>query len=134
MYIIDIDKCYQCKKCADVAPGLFTLIEEGIREIVCRKCRKPNCVEACPEDALETVDGKLKRYTMKCVSCKQCSYACPVGANPSMVLNYRTFPSHINIEKVIKICRKNAVSKEEKIPEDAVKINEIYAVRAAEWK
>jgi len=37
-------------------------------------------VEACPWEALEKQnDGVLKRYMMRCTSCKSCSMACPFG-------------------------------------------------------
>ncbi|MEA3506009.1 MAG: 4Fe-4S binding protein [Elusimicrobiota bacterium] len=134
MYLIDLDKCYGCRKCLEEVPGFFTLVEAGIREIVCRKCLSPNCVEACPEKALEMVEGKLKRYTMKCVSCKQCSYACPVGANPSSVLGYRTYPAHINIERVLKVCKKEAVTEVDEKPEGAVKLNGEFSAKAAGWQ
>jgi Fe-S-cluster-containing dehydrogenase component len=37
-------------------------------------------VQACKFDALERQeDGVLKRYNMRCVSCKCCVHACPFG-------------------------------------------------------
>ena len=55
---------------------------------------------------------------MKCVSCKQCANACPVGANPVDILRYRTFHGYkINVDRCKKVCKKDALSKVDKVPE-----------------
>jgi hypothetical protein len=57
-----------------------------------------------------------------------------VGANPSSVLGYRTYPPRINIERVLKVCKKEAVTQVEEKPEEAVKLNEEFAAKAADWQ
>lgn len=133
---IDLDKCYGCRRCAEMAPGIYRLIEEGIRKLICRHCENPPCVAACPVDALEKEEGKdLKRHTFLCVSCKQCSSACPVGANPVEILSYRSYPAYgADFGKCLKICKTGAVELKEKVPEGYETISENFAARADGWK
>ncbi|MBN2406983.1 MAG: 4Fe-4S dicluster domain-containing protein [Elusimicrobia bacterium] len=133
---IDLDKCYECKKCLKVEPRLYAMIERGIRAVVCRHCKNPACVAACPVEALEKPEGgDLKRYTMKCVSCKQCATACPVGANPFEVLNYRSFPAyHVNIDKCRKICALDAIQEVTGKEKDWIVVDGTFAVKAGNWK
>jgi Fe-S-cluster-containing dehydrogenase component len=57
----------------------------GLREratfaLLCRRCEYASCVIACPFDAIERQgDGIIKRYNLRCVSCKLCAHACPFG-------------------------------------------------------
>ena len=136
MIILDLDKCYDSKDLRDRIPQLYTLMERGIRAAVCRHCENPPCVAACPVDALEKpTDGDLKRYLMKCVSCKQCAAACPVGANPVELLNYRTFSSYdIDVEKCRKLLPPGAIDKTDSMPEGYIKIDDGFAVKALKWK
>ncbi|GEM_PF-2883157 len=136
MLAIDLDKCFGCLKCRSVEPGLYELIERGVRAVVCRHCQNPPCVNACPVEALEKLrDGGMKRKRMKCVSCKQCSTACPVGANPVEVLSYKTFPGwKVDIKRCRRICRREAVKEVEKTPQGYELIDGEYAVKAGGWK
>jgi len=60
--------------------GVVYLREWAEFATTCRQCENAPCVTSCPADALEKQeDGILKRYNMRCVSCKTCSYACPFG-------------------------------------------------------
>jgi Fe-S-cluster-containing dehydrogenase component len=60
--------------------GLLRLGELANFAIVCRKCEDAPCVASCPKDALEKDEHKiLRRYSMRCISCKTCSHACPFG-------------------------------------------------------
>lgn len=60
--------------------GILSLQEMATYAVVCRKCEKENCVTACPFEALEKGDDKiLRRYNMRCTSCKTCSHACHSG-------------------------------------------------------
>ena len=60
--------------------GVLTLEEMVTYALVCRKCEKPNCVTACPFEALEKGEDKiLRRHNMRCTSCKTCSHACHSG-------------------------------------------------------
>ncbi len=67
----------------------------GLREratfaLVCRQCLYASCIIACPFDAIERQDdGIIKRYNLRCVSCKLCAHACPFGTiYPEMLQFY----------------------------------------------
>ncbi len=91
---IDLDKCTadECDKCViDCSyfyhprgsnTGAVSVIELATYSLVCRRCEEPHCIKACPKDALEQLevsDMMLTRYTLRCVSCRSCSHACPYG-------------------------------------------------------
>jgi Fe-S-cluster-containing dehydrogenase component len=60
--------------------GVTSLRELAAYAVICRKCESGNCVNACPKDALEKdEEGILRRYSMRCISCKSCALACPFG-------------------------------------------------------
>lgn len=67
--------------------GVISLIELATYALICRQCEEPHCVNSCPKDALEKQeDGTLVRHTVRCVSCKSCSHACPYGTIYPMIL------------------------------------------------
>lgn len=78
-------KCEECKACCDYFyhpqnTGITSLCEYATFAVVCRRCEEAPCVNSCYHDALEKQkDGILKRYKMRCTSCKSCSIACPFG-------------------------------------------------------
>lgn len=48
---------------------------------VCRKCKNPQCVIACPQDALsQNEDGIIEIDEDKCNLCGACVEACPFNA------------------------------------------------------
>jgi Fe-S-cluster-containing dehydrogenase component len=58
----------------------MSLLEFAHFALVCRRCEDSPCVAACPWEALEFQKyNSLKRYMMRCTSCKSCSKACPFG-------------------------------------------------------
>lgn len=60
--------------------GIARLREIAYFAIACRRCEYSNCVNACPKEALEKDDsGILKKYNMRCISCRSCVIACPFG-------------------------------------------------------
>ena len=68
---------------------------QGLREkvvfaLLCRRCEVASCVIACPFDAIERQeDGIIRRYNLRCVSCKSCAHACPFGTiYPEMLTFY----------------------------------------------
>ncbi|HUV07856.1 MAG TPA: 4Fe-4S dicluster domain-containing protein [Spirochaetia bacterium] len=89
---IDLDVCASgdCKGC-DIQcsyfyhpsnNGIISIAELATYALVCRHCEEPHCVNACPFEALEQQEDKNKilvRHSMRCVSCKSCSHACPYG-------------------------------------------------------
>jgi Fe-S-cluster-containing dehydrogenase component len=117
-------------------PQLYSLIEKGTRAVVCRRCENPACISVCPCDAIEKPDDKdLIRYPMKCVACKQCSNACPVGANPLEILKHKVFPGYkLDIARLKKICSENAVDEAGEIPEGFIVVDDLLAVKAMDWK
>jgi len=55
--------------------------EPGINKpIVCRQCKKPACMEACPVNAITIENGLVKLDEEKCTGCLECVQACPFGA------------------------------------------------------
>ena len=85
---IDLEVCNKCPDCVVKCSyfyhsqnnGITNLREYATFALYCRQCEEAPCVKACYHDALEKqADGILKRYKMRCTSCKSCSIACPFG-------------------------------------------------------
>ena len=89
---IDLDICAKgaCRHCEARCsyfyhPGNYGIIscaELANYALVCRRCEEPHCVNACPHDALEQQKDKNKllvRHSIRCVTCRSCSHACPYG-------------------------------------------------------
>lgn len=86
--LIDLDICSKCDECGMLCSyiqhpqnnGITSLREFAHFAVICRKCDDAPCVASCPWEALEMQDyNMLKRYMMRCTSCKTCSRACPFG-------------------------------------------------------
>jgi Fe-S-cluster-containing dehydrogenase component len=97
--IIDLEKCYRCKKCVarcsyqhgEANKGINQCLMIAARELVCRRCEESPCVRACPQKALEKdAEGKLEWYPLRCTSCKTCTMACPFGVLYPDLVNYKT--------------------------------------------
>ncbi len=79
------DRCEECKvKCSyfyhPQNEGVASLREYATFATICRHCEQAPCVNSCYHNALErAADGHLKRYKMRCTSCKSCTIACPFG-------------------------------------------------------
>lgn len=95
--LIDLDICETCENCTAECSyyyhpynnGVISLRELATFSIICRKCEEGSCVLSCPKDALERLEsGIIKRYNMRCISCKSCSYACPFGTIYPEVIPY----------------------------------------------
>ena len=85
---IDLEICNKCSECVVKCNyfyhpqnnGMTNLREYATFALYCRHCETAPCASACYHDALEKQDdGILKRYSMRCTSCKSCSIACPFG-------------------------------------------------------
>ena len=102
--VLDLTKCEGCQQCTvdcgyfygrhgeDTHQGIQSLKERATFAIVCRRCEDAGCVKSCPYDALERQqDGSIKRFNLRCVSCKLCTQGCPFGTiYPEMVGFYVT--------------------------------------------
>lgn len=85
---IDLELCQKCKECQVSCQYLYHPQNNGITSLreyatfilLCRHCEDAPCVNSCYRNALErTSNGHLRRYRMRCTSCKSCSIACPFG-------------------------------------------------------
>lgn len=100
--VIDLETCSGCAECTarcayfyrphPTDHGVDTLRERATFSLLCRRCLDPSCVKACAFNALERQpDGLLKRYNLRCVSCKLCAHACPFGIiYPELLHFYET--------------------------------------------
>jgi Fe-S-cluster-containing hydrogenase component 2 len=100
--VLDLTKCEGCAECTarcgyfyrsgETDQGIQSLKERATFALVCRRCEHASCVESCPYDALERqADGTIKRFNLRCVSCKLCTQGCPFGTiYPEMVGFYVT--------------------------------------------
>lgn len=99
--IVDIDKCTGCHQCElacaiehsqydDIekmalngeTPGyriLITTKNGKLRASTCRMCKKPACLEACPEDAISRLSESepVLLDQKKCTGHARCVVACP---------------------------------------------------------
>jgi len=149
---IDLTKCDACETCSvecdyfyraqDADHGILTLREMATFQLVCRRCEDPACVAACRFDALERQeDGVLKRYNLRCVSCKCCSHACPFGtiypeALPFYTSNCDFCASGDKVPPCVTSCEREAIAFREveaSEDEDIHVLSDHLAVRAPRW-
>ena len=48
--------------------------------IQCRQCEDAPCAKACPQDAISRKNNAIIVDQKKCIGCKNCMLACPLGA------------------------------------------------------
>lgn len=151
--VLDLTKCEGCEECtvdcgyfyrsADTDKGIQTLKERATFKVVCRRCEHASCVASCPYGALERQnDGLIKRFNLRCVSCKLCTQACPFGTiYPEMVGFYVT-PCDYCIDRAadqppcVSGCLKDAIAYREVDTgeQDMHIIDEHLAVIAPQWE
>ncbi len=151
---IDLEKCRECESCVVKCSYFYHPFNNGIiylREIgefatTCRKCENAPCVTACPYEALEKQDnGIVKRYTMRCVSCNTCSYACPFGTILPELIPYATSRCDYCIKRLgdkeeplcIQGCSQDAVKFGDFKPDEKnfeFLVNDSLIVRSIPWK
>jgi Fe-S-cluster-containing dehydrogenase component len=126
--------------------GITKLRELGQFLFICRKCEEAPCVNACPKEALEKQkDNILKRYVVRCVSCKSCSLACPFGTIAIDTIPYIVSQCDACIDRIDKeepVCVKTCSVKdavkfidiEESEKDNVYLISKNVAVHAMPWK
>jgi len=132
MYLIDLEKIYSSKNFDKTCNGIKSLVEKGIRKVICRHCEDAGCISACPQDALKKIDGELKRATFLCTGCKTCMLACPFGVNIDEIVEYKNRPME-ELDTILKSCPYIDKGKFEET-EDIVKIEENIFVKGTNWK
>jgi len=156
LLIIDLEKCDHCDSCTVHCDyyhrphaqdhGMLGLREKATFMLLCRRCKQASCVLACPFDAIERqVDGTIKRYNLRCVSCKSCAHACPFGTIYTDMLSFYDTPyetfcdsclARSNTEPAcVASCRQGAL--EYRLPDPAETdlhiLDEHSAARARKW-
>ena len=86
-------KCRLCEQACRQRHGHMRLALDGVRvdqfDVVeaCRQCSVgAECVEVCPEDAIERSENNTLVITAKCNGCGECVVACPYDAVASVPL------------------------------------------------
>ena len=90
--VFDAQKCTECRacelKCSFVHFGVYNPYKSGIRIVtdwpalatarLCRQCEDPDCLPACPSDALVLISGGVVQVRHdQCTGCGNCVEACP---------------------------------------------------------
>lgn len=157
--VIDLESCEGCPSCTarcayfyrphTTDHGIDTLRERATFALLCRRCADPCCTEACAFAALERQpDGLLKRYNLRCVSCKLCAHACPFGIIYPEQLGFYETPCDFCTGSLVGdaqppcvgSCQRSAVAYREVDPQELERdprlhvIGEHLAVRATAWE
>ena len=149
---IDLDICSQCQDCVvscdyfyhPQAGWVSSLFEYATFATICRHCEQAPCVSSCYHDALERQsDGHLKRYSMRCTSCKSCTIACPFGVILPEYIPYLSAKCDYCLGRqdkepplCVTTCQHKAVEFKE-VQEDMEKniflVGEHLAIKGAKW-
>ena len=86
--LLDLDRCIECRSCAaacyyshgNMACVGFARSGWALLPVICRQCKAPACVEACPgEGTVRDEHGVVRRNPARCGGCGSCARACPFG-------------------------------------------------------
>jgi len=94
--MLNLDTCIECYSCAaacfyghnriPVVPDART--GAAVLPVICRQCREPACVTACPVGAVRRDErGVVWRAAYECQGCGSCVLACPFGVMPQKIVN-----------------------------------------------
>ena len=104
MLIFDSKICTGCRVCEQTCIQVHYqgTVEDGSKikvasrwpeeeaVAVCRQCSNPKCLEACPTEALQQVNGVIQVDREKCTQCYLCFDACPFKAR---VIDQKGYPN-----------------------------------------
>ena len=132
--VVNPDKCIGCELCETVCSfvheGVFNPLHARIKRVriepivnialSCQKCEDPDCVNACPQKALEKSekDGSIKVNEDKCTGCAYCIRACPFGAVALSTINGKVMicdlceSTEYEEPQCIELCPREAISLE----------------------
>lgn len=118
--VVDVEKCQGCISCMlacslvhegsqnpslsriQILQDSFGKFPEDLTIEQCRQCEAPECVEACPENAL-TANAKFGNVRMvdkeKCTGCGSCFVACPYTPARLSVMEDRDFNNELKCRK-----------------------------------
>ena len=150
---IDLEICAKCEDCTVECPQLLhpdNNVIVPLREyvnflLVCRRCKDAPCVNSCSFEAIEKqADEVLKRYSLRCVSCKSCSWACPFGTIYPETIPYLSNKCEMwlsrldekSVDKCVLSCPHGAVMIEETEPDPAKDLHLVtdrLIVRSIHW-
>ena len=155
--MLDLDRCAEgeCEECRVECDYFYHPGNEGVlilREIatyhaVCRRCRHPHCIDACPTGALKQgpePERVLRRHLNLCVACRSCSHACPYGTIFPDLLPYHVSNCDLCVGRFdgkeplcLRSCQAGALS----LPppnwqgdEKVVRVGAYLVVRSSRWR
>lgn len=93
------------------------------RLIICLQCAVPDCMLACPQDAIRVKEGVRVIVEELCTGCGLCAMACPFNSNRSIIFPHSTKGIYVKCE----LCfwRKDGTACSEVCPTGALTLKEL---------